>query len=87
MAAPFWAAAGFQEEKLPERRLRAEWDRRSKLVRLLSELLGGWWAGALPCVWAEVAWAVGVASRAEPRAWAMPRELFELELLAALTGR
>lgn len=27
----------FQEEKLPDRRLRADWERRSKLVRLLSE--------------------------------------------------
>lgn len=31
----------FQEEKLPERRLRADWERRSKLVRLLSEAMEG----------------------------------------------
>jgi hypothetical protein len=77
---PFCTLVGLQE-KLPDRRLRAEWDLRSKLVLLLSEFPGDLWLGALPCVWAEVACAVGVASRPEPRER-------EIELVfATLTGR
>lgn len=39
---PFCGLVGFQEEKLPDLRLRADCDLRSKLVRLLSEVLEGW---------------------------------------------
>lgn len=48
----FWAVeVCFQEEKLPDRRLLADWERRSKLVRLLSEDTEGLYAFvALPGV-------------------------------------
>lgn len=39
---PFWGLVGFQEEKLPDRRLRADCDLESKLVGLVSEDLE-WW--------------------------------------------
>lgn len=87
---PFWGVVGFQE-KLPDRRLRADWDLVSKLVRLLWEAREGWWLWAgLPRAWAEVACAVDVASRSRARA----KELLEAEEVeedvvaaAALTGR
>lgn len=78
---PFCALVGFQDEKLPDRRLRADWDLVSKLVRLLSEVMDGLWLFAgLPRVWAEVACAVEVASRSRPRE-------FEEVAAATLTGR
>lgn len=74
----------FQDEKLPERRLLVDWERWSKLVRLLSEVMEALWLWAgRGSVWAEVAWAVEVASGSRAR------ELGESERLTetAPTGR
>lgn len=86
---PFWGLVGFQEEKLPDRRLRADCDLESKLVGLLSEDREGWWwlLAGLPRVWAEV------ASRSRPRRLDEAAEEEEVEAeevtaaAAALTGR
>lgn len=87
---PFWGVVGFHE-KLPDRRLRADWDLVSKLVRLLWEAREGWWLWAgRPRAWAEVACAVDVASRSSARAKALlAAEEVEDEVVAAaaLTGR